>query len=84
MDIVARDGSTMVFVEVKARQDHAFGEAAEAVGFVKRRRIARLALEYMVRHGLSNVPCRFDVVSIHMESGRAVIEVFQNAFDVSS
>ena len=84
LDIIARDGSTMVFVEVKARQDRAFGEAAEAVSFVKRRRMARLAVEYLVRHGLSNVRCRFDVVSIHLESGRAVIEVFQNAFDVSS
>ncbi len=82
LDIIARDGETMVFVEVKARQERAFGEAAEAVGTVKRRRISRLAVEYALRHGLSNRPCRFDVVSIHMESGRPVIEVFQNAFDV--
>jgi Holliday junction resolvase-like predicted endonuclease len=45
--------------------------------------MARLAVEYLAHHGLLNVPCRFDVVSIHMESGGAVIEVFQNAFDVS-
>ena len=84
LDIVARDGVTMVFVEVKARQDRAYGIAAEAVDFVKRRRLARLAHDYVMRHGLANCPCRFDVVSVHLESGRAVIEVFQNAFDVSS
>jgi putative endonuclease len=84
LDIIARDGDTMVFVEVKARQERAFGEAAEAVSAVKRRRISRLAIEYALRHGLSNRPCRFDVVSIHLESGRPVIEVFQNAFDVFS
>ena len=83
IDIVARDGSTTVFVEVKARDGRAFGEAAEAVTAFKRRRITQLALDYMTRHHLSERPCRFDVVSIHFESGRPEIEVFQNAFDAS-
>jgi putative endonuclease len=81
IDIVARDGATLVFVEVKARDGRAFGEAAEAVTAFKRRRITRLALDYMTRHHLSDRPCRFDVVSIHFDSGAAVIELFQNAFD---
>ena len=70
-----------MFVEVKAREGRAFGEAAEAVTAFKRRRMTRIALDYMVRHRLSNRPCRFDVVSIHFDSGRPEIEVFQNAFD---
>ena len=81
MDIIARDGETVVFVEVKARQDRAFGPAAEAVGFVKQRRMAQLAMEYLVRHHLTKCPCRFDVVSIQFDSGGPVIDVFQNAFD---
>jgi putative endonuclease len=81
LDIVARDGPTLVFVEVKARDGRAFGEAAEAVTAFKRRRIAQLALDYMTRHHLSDCPCRFDVVSIQFDSGRPDIEVFQNAFD---
>jgi putative endonuclease len=84
LDIIARDGTTVVFVEVKARQDRAFGRAAEAVGFFKRRRMARLAMDYIVRHHLTNCPCRFDVVSIHFEQERPVIEVFKSAFDLSS
>jgi len=80
IDIVARDGKTMVFVEVKARQGRAFGEAAEAVTASKRRRIAALALGYMTRHQLVNCPCRFDVVSIHFEGGAPVVQLFQNAF----
>ena len=84
IDIVARDGPTLVFVEVKARDGRAFGEAAEAVSAYKRRRIAQLAVGYMTRHHLANCPCRFDVVSIHVESGRPEIEVFQNAFDATS
>jgi putative endonuclease len=84
LDIIARDGPTLVFVEVKARDGRAFGEAAEAVTGFKRRRIMRLALDYMTRHHLSDCPCRFDVVSIHVESGTPVIDVFQNAFDAAT
>jgi putative endonuclease len=81
IDIVARDGPTIVFAEVKARDGRAFGAAAEAVTAFKRRRITQIALDYMTRHRLSNCPCRFDVVSIHFDEGRPAIEVFQNAFD---
>jgi putative endonuclease len=81
LDIIARDGPTLVFIEVKARDGRDFGEAAEAVTRVKRRRITHVAMDYMMRHHLSDCPCRFDVVSIHFDSGRPEIEVFQNAFD---
>jgi putative endonuclease len=84
LDIIARDGATLVFVEVKARESHAFGEAAEAVTALKRGRIARLAVDYMMRHRLAGCPCRFDVVSIHLDAGEPVIEVFQGAFDATS
>jgi putative endonuclease len=81
LDIVARDGPTLVFVEVKAREGREFGEAAEAVTWAKRRRMQRVALEYVARHRLGACPCRFDVVSIHLEAGRPVVEIYQNAFD---
>jgi putative endonuclease len=73
-----------VFVEVKARQGHEFGEAAEAVSFVKRRRMAQLAMEYVVRHRLTDCPCRFDVISIHFDRPRPAIEVYQNAFSMDN
>jgi putative endonuclease len=82
-DIIARDRGTLVFVEVKARQDHAFGAAAEAIDRLKRRRMARLAVDYVMRHRLVDCPCRFDVVSIHLDDEHPAIEVFQNAFDLS-
>ena len=84
IDIIARDGPTWVFVEVKARDSHEFGEAAEAVTPYKQRRIAQLARDYVTLHRLSHCPCRFDVVSIHFDAGRPEIEVFQNAFDAPS
>ena len=83
LDIIARDGPTLVFVEVKARAGRAFGGAAEAVTMIKRRRMAQIALEYVTRHQLAHCPCRFDVVSISLDAGGPAIDVYQNAFDVS-
>jgi putative endonuclease len=84
LDIVARDGKTMVFVEVKTREGRAFGEACEAVTANKRRTITRLAFDYLMRHRLTECACRFDVVSIRFESGAPVIDVYQSAFDATS
>jgi putative endonuclease len=83
LDIIARDGATLVFVEVKAREDLRFGAGSEAITARKQRRMAQLAVEYMARHHITDCPCRFDVVSIHFETGEPVVEVFQNAFDVT-
>jgi putative endonuclease len=81
LDVVARDGATLVFVEVKTRTGRAFGEAAEAVTPLKQLRMRRLATEYMMRHRLGECPCRFDVVSIHFDAGAPAIEIMQSAFD---
>jgi putative endonuclease len=81
IDIIARDGATIVFVEVKTREGHGFGDAAEAITCWKRHRLTRVAIEYLARHQVGECPCRFDVVSIHLDSGAPVIELFQNAFD---
>ena len=81
IDIIARDGETIVFVEVKAREDRAFGSGADAVTAFKRRRIVEVAQEYLVRHHRSDCRCRFDVVSIQFDTGRPVVELIQNAFD---
>jgi putative endonuclease len=86
LDIVARDGATLVFVEVKARAGQAFGTAAEAVTPMKQLRMTRLADEYLMRNHLHDCPCRFDVVSVHFDrdaahADAAEIVVIQNAFD---
>jgi putative endonuclease len=80
IDIVARDGETLVFAEVKARESAAFGSPAEAVTPWKQRRIARLAQDYVTRHEIRGRPLRFDVVAILLDGGPA-IEVYKNAFD---
>lgn len=83
IDIIARDGPTLVFVEVKARDSHEFGDASEAVTALKQRRMTEVALEYLTRNRLPDCPCRFDVVSIHFERGVAAVDLFQNAFDAT-
>ena len=81
MDIIARDGATIVFVEVKARDGHAFGEPVEAVTMMKRRRMGQIAMDYLTRQRLENCSCRFDVVAVSLEAGVPCVEVFRNAFD---
>jgi len=83
LDIIARDGGTMVFVEVKAREGRRFGEAAEAVTWIKRCRLTQVALEYVARQRLTGCACRFDVVSVQVGGGEPIVEVFQNAFEAT-
>jgi len=81
IDIIARDGATLVFIEVKARESRDFGDAAESVTRFKRRRIVRLAAAYAAQAHWIDRPCRFDVVTIHLEAGQPVVTVYANAFD---
>ncbi len=83
LDIIARDADTLVFVEVKARRGVAFGQPEDAVHWRKRRRLARLAAAFLAEARLPHVPCRFDVVAIVWQDGRApAVQVFKHAFDV--
>jgi putative endonuclease len=82
IDIVARDGGTTVFVEVKARAGGDYGGGAEAVTPWKQRRLTLMALDYIARHRLENTPCRFDVVTVDVIDGMPPsIEIYHNAFD---
>ena len=58
IDIVAQDGETIVFVEVKARTTADRGTAAEAVTPVKQRRLLSMAMDYLARKGLVPLPAK--------------------------
>jgi putative endonuclease len=79
VDIIAMDGDTLVFVEVKARKGEGFGSPLEAVDLKKQKRITRAALFYM-----SNLreqpPARFDVIGIMLKGWRAEVEHIRDAF----
>src|SRR5207247_10297656 len=82
IDIIARDGPTIVFIEVKARLSDDFGGAAAAVTGWKQRRIAEMAVDYLSRRRLHEGPCRFDMVSIDFEASEPRVTVYPNAFSV--
>ncbi len=64
IDLVAREGGTLVFVEVKARRQGPGDPPQAAVTPRKQGRLGRLALGYLKARGLSEVRCRFDVVAV--------------------
>lgn len=81
IDIIALDRKTLVFVEVKMRTGGAFGRPEESVTPAKQRQIRKVAEGYLLRHGLGDVDCRFDVISIRTQDGAGhAIEHFENAF----
>lgn len=78
IDIIAREGKYLVFVEVKYRATDSGGHPLEAVDVRKQRRIWKTAEFYCLRYGYGeNTPCRFDVVGI---IGDEIIHV-RNAFE---
>ena len=84
IDIVAEDGETLVFVEVRARATGEFGRAAESITDAKKRQVVRMATEYLARHQITNRPCRFDVVAIDEALGPDPrIAIYPGAFDAS-
>jgi putative endonuclease len=80
LDIVARHGDWLVFVEVKARHDVSFGPPEEAVTAQKQQRMVWMATDYLTRNGLGDVPCRFDVVAVSSDADPPVVTVFEDAF----
>jgi putative endonuclease len=84
IDIVARDGNTLVFVEVKARRTPSFGSAKAAVTAAKRRRLSMLALQYLkTPAGRRFSRARFDVVAVDQHAAEGRIELVQNAFELA-
>jgi putative endonuclease len=82
IDIVARDGNTTVFVEVKSRAGDEFGGGAAAVTAWKQRKVTQMAMDYLVRHRLDDQPCRFDVVTVDVANGQDPrVEIYMNAFE---
>lgn len=81
IDIIAQDRGTLVFIEVKTRENFEFGQPFEAVTHTKRQKIARVALSYLKR--LKETPaCRFDVLSICYKNGAPEFDLIKDAFEV--
>ena len=85
IDLVAKEGKTLVFVEVKTRRDLEGDPPQAAVHMRKQNRLAKLAHGYLKLKRIRQTPCRFDVVSviINDEGGVKAIRHITNAFSVS-
>jgi len=83
VDIIARDGGTLVFVEVKTRRNASYGLPQLAVTPFKQRQISKAALTYLSKYGLMKEDARFDVISVLLLDSSPVIDHIRNAFDLS-
>ena len=83
IDIVAKDGNWIVFVEVKTRKSDAAGDPVEAVTFAKQQQLTRLALSYLKRYGLLEHSARFDVIAIVWPDDATTPEIthYRHAFE---
>ena len=88
IDIIAEQGTDLVFIEVKTRSDTLFGSPLDSITTPKQRQLSKVALEYMSKKGCHNRPARFDVVGVQLKGvnapqlQNAKIELVQNAFDL--
>ncbi len=80
VDLIARDGDTIVFVEVKTRGSDRFGSPMHSVDFRKQKHIISVSNTYLVHYGLTDSAVRFDVVSIEIRGDRYSTEIIKDAF----
>ena len=84
IDLIMRDDDSLVFVEVRYRQQNHFGYAAETVSRTKQGRIIHCARYYLNQTRAWNEPARFDVVSIEGNPENIHIEWLRDAFRLDS
>jgi putative endonuclease len=80
IDIVADDGGTVVFVEVKTKTSGDFGDPVEEVTAQKQRQIVSMGEWYSTYCCPPDTPCRFDVVGIDLAAVPPAIVVYKDAF----
>ena len=80
IDIIAKDGIFIAFVEVKTKTDSRFGDPVEMVDAQKQRRLVSMAEDYVAKEALHDTPCRFDVVAVDASIQPPTITVYKDAF----
>jgi putative endonuclease len=83
VDLIAMDGDTLVFLEIKTRKGRSVGFAKEAVNERKRRQVSKVALAYMKAKNCCDAKARFDVVAVSLGKGMPEIELIKNAFELN-
>ena len=80
IDLIAKDGSCLVFAEVKTRTRLAFGHPFEAITAAKVRRMRTLASQWCQAHKLGVVEVRLDAISVLIRDGRVTIEHLKQVY----
>jgi putative endonuclease len=83
IDLIARDGDVLVFVEIKTRKKQSLGLAKEAVTKRKQVKLSKVALAYMKYNNLLGSKARFDVVAVGVSEGKKEIEIVKDAFELA-
>jgi putative endonuclease len=83
IDLIARDGRMLAFVEVKTRRSHKYGPAAEAVTVQKQRHLIKASQVYLLQQKKADEFCRFDVVTVEMGTPQLRIELIKDAFQLT-
>jgi putative endonuclease len=84
LDIIAKDGKTVVFVEVKTRRVLSYGPPQLSVTQFKQRQISKAALVYLAAKRISDAAARFDVIAIYLHCKQdPSIDHIKNAFDLT-
>ena len=83
VDLIAKDGQSIVFVEVKTRANENYGTPKHSVDDRKQRRISLASQDYMVKKGLTESAARFDVVSITEDKNGFSVEHVIDAFEAA-
>ena len=82
LDLVMRDGTTVVFVEVRYRASQRYGGGAASVDAGKRRRLVHAAHAFLAAHPqMADAPCRFDVVDADGDPDAPSLSWLRAAFD---
>lgn len=85
IDIIAEDGKTLCFVEVRTRTKDWHGHPFESISAIKRKKITRAARGYLAQQDTEDVEARFDVVAVVPdEADGFTVELIKNAFEVES
>ena len=82
LDIVALDGETLIFVEVKTRSSRRYGGPLAGISPAKARTLCRAAQAWLGSHSAWEKPCRFDIVCLVRQGGKFSVEHYRHAFDL--
>ena len=83
MDIIAKDGDVLAFVEVKTRASEKFGKPQESVNRRKQGQLSKVALHFINQYNAHDVKARFDVVAVYLLPQEERMELIKDAFELT-